>query len=146
MRRDAPAAATRVGNFVGALPHFMWQVLATREVAVFGEPYSLHSLSAYLLYTMGVTGAVPVVTSIYLVMPVGRISRRHALLRGVVACVLWEFTRHALVWNYATLSQIHPVRLVRRGDRGAVERRGGGDLPSPWCSGDRDVRGAPSAE
>jgi membrane protein len=84
-------------------------VLATREVAVFGVPHSLESLSTYLLYAMGVTGEVLVVTSIYLVMPVGRISWRHALLGGVIACVLWEVTRHALVWYYATLSQIQTV-------------------------------------
>jgi membrane protein len=84
-------------------------VLATREVAVFGVPHSLESLSTYLLYAMGVTGEVLVVTSIYLVMPVGRICWRHALLGGVIACVLWEVTRHALVWYYATLSQIQIV-------------------------------------
>ena len=84
-------------------------VLATREVALFGVPHSLESLSTYLLYAMGVAGEVLVVTSIYLVMPVGRISWRHALLGGVTACVLWELTRHLLVWYYATLSQIQTV-------------------------------------
>jgi uncharacterized BrkB/YihY/UPF0761 family membrane protein len=42
-------------------------------------------------------------------MPVGRMSWRHALLGDVVACVLWEITRHALVWYYATLAQIQTV-------------------------------------
>ena len=36
-------------------------------------------------------------------------SWRHALLGDVVACVLWEITRHALVWYYATLAQIQTV-------------------------------------
>ena len=49
------------------------------------------------------------VTAIYLVMPVGRVSWRHALIGGVTACVLWEITRHLLVWYYATLSQIQVV-------------------------------------
>ncbi len=84
-------------------------VLATREVALFGVPHSLESLSTYLLYAMGVTGEVLVVTSIYLVMPVGRISWRHALMGGITACVLWELSRHLLVWYYATLSQIQTV-------------------------------------
>lgn len=84
-------------------------ILATREVAVFGIPRSLESLSAYLLYLTGVAGEILVVTAIYLVMPVGRISWRHALIGSVTACVLWEITRHALVWFYATLSQIQVV-------------------------------------
>lgn len=84
-------------------------VLATREVAVLGTAHSLESVSNYLLYLMGVAGEVLVVTAIYLVMPVGRISWRHALIGGVTACVLWEITRHFLVWYYGTLSQITVV-------------------------------------
>jgi membrane protein len=84
-------------------------VLATREVAVLGTAHSLESVSNYLLYLMGVAGEILVVTAIYLVMPVGRISWRHALIGGVTACVLWEITRHFLVWYYGTLSQITVV-------------------------------------
>jgi membrane protein len=84
-------------------------VLATREVAVLGTAHSLEWLSNYLLYAMGVAGEILVVTAIYLVMPVGRISWRHALIGGVTACVLWEITRHFLVWYYGTLSQITVV-------------------------------------
>ena len=39
-------------------------------------------------------------------MPVGRLSLSHALLGGVTAAVLWEISRHVLVWYFATLSQI----------------------------------------
>jgi uncharacterized BrkB/YihY/UPF0761 family membrane protein len=39
-------------------------------------------------------------------MPVGRLSLSHALLGGVTAAGLWEVSRHALVWYFATLSQI----------------------------------------
>ena len=48
-------------------------------------------------------------TSIYLVMPVGRPSWRHALIGGVTATVLWEITRHVLVWYFGTLSQVTVV-------------------------------------
>jgi membrane protein len=48
-------------------------------------------------------------TAIYLVMPGGRLSWRHALIGGVAAGLLWELTRHALVWYYSTLSQIQTV-------------------------------------
>ena len=50
-----------------------------------------------------------VVASVYLVMPVGRLSLRHALLGAVTAAGLWELSRHALVWYFATLSQISTV-------------------------------------
>jgi len=38
-----------------------------------------------------------------------RIKLSHALIGGVTAAVLWEITRHILVWYYGTISQ---VRLV----------------------------------
>jgi len=43
------------------------------------------------------------------VMPVGRLSWRHALIGGVTAGLLWEITRHVLVWYYGTISQISLV-------------------------------------
>ena len=42
-------------------------------------------------------------------MPVGRPSWRHALIGGITATVLWEITRHVLVWYFGTLSQIRVV-------------------------------------
>jgi membrane protein len=84
-------------------------VLATRDVALLGSAHSLEVLSSALLYVIGVAGEVLVVTAIYLVMPVGSMRWRHALIGGVVACLLWEITRHALVWYYATLSQLQVV-------------------------------------
>ena len=48
-------------------------------------------------------------TSIYMVMPVGRLSLRHALIGSVTAAVLWEITRHVLLWYFATLSQVNLV-------------------------------------
>ena len=83
--------------------------LATRQVTVFGAPHSLVELSTYLLYLMGVGGEILVLTAIYLVMPVGRLSLWHALIGGVTAGLLWEITRHVLVWYYSTMSQIQLV-------------------------------------
>jgi uncharacterized BrkB/YihY/UPF0761 family membrane protein len=62
-----------------------------------------------LLYLLGVAGEIFVVTSVYLVMPVGRLSLRHALIGGVTAALLWELTRHVLVWYFATLSAVNVV-------------------------------------
>jgi YihY family inner membrane protein len=84
-------------------------ILATRDVALLGTPHSLEAVSSALLYLVGVAGEILVVTAIYLVMPVGSMRWRHALIGGVTACLLWELTRHVLVWYYATLSQIQVV-------------------------------------
>ena len=62
-----------------------------------------------LLYLLGVAGEIFVLTSVYLVMPVGRLSLSHALIGAIAATILWELTRHALVWYFATLSQISTV-------------------------------------
>jgi uncharacterized BrkB/YihY/UPF0761 family membrane protein len=42
-------------------------------------------------------------------MPVARPSWSSALVGGVTATVLWEITRHSLVWYFATLSQVGVV-------------------------------------
>ena len=84
-------------------------VLATRQITVFGVPHSLGGVSDYLLYSLGVGGEILVLTAIYLVMPVGRLRLRHALVGGVTAALLWEITRHVLVWYYNTMSQIKVV-------------------------------------
>ena len=81
-------------------------VLATRDITVFGVPHSLEDLSGYLLYLLGVIGEILMLTAIYLVMPVGRLSFRHAFIGGISAGLLWEITRHILVWYYGTISQV----------------------------------------
>jgi YihY family inner membrane protein len=83
--------------------------LATHAVTVFGVSHSLLDLSDYLLYLLGVGGEILILTAIYLVMPVGRLSLRHALIGGVTAGLLWEVTRHLLVWYYGTMSQVRVV-------------------------------------
>ncbi len=85
------------------------QSLGTREMKVFGEMRSLDSLSTALVYLIGVAGEILMLTAIYLVMPVGRLSVRYALIGGVTAGLLWEITRHVLVWYYASMSSIQLV-------------------------------------
>jgi membrane protein len=50
-----------------------------------------------------------VLASIYMVMPVGPPSWRHALVGAVTASMIWEITRHLLVWYFSTLSQVSVV-------------------------------------
>ena len=82
------------------------QAMGQETVDFLGRNWSLGGVSGVLLYLLGFAGEIFVVTSIYLVMPVGRLSLRHALIGGVTAAVLWELTRHGLVWYFATLSQV----------------------------------------
>ncbi len=85
------------------------QVMGTQRVDFLWGSWSLSGLSGTLLYLLGLGGEIFVLTSIYMVMPVGRLSWRHALVGAVVAAVLWEISRHLLVWYFATLSQIGTV-------------------------------------
>jgi membrane protein len=82
------------------------QAMGQESVDFLGRNWSLGGVSGVLLYLLGFAGEIFVVTSIYLVMPVGRLSVRHALIGGLTAAVLWELTRHVLVWYFATLSQV----------------------------------------
>jgi membrane protein len=85
------------------------QSIGTRSVTIFGQPHSLDQLSIVLLYLLGVGGEMLLLTAIYFVMPVGRLSFRHALIGGATATVLWEMMRHLLAWYYTTMSQIQVV-------------------------------------
>ncbi|GAC1426198.1 MAG: hypothetical protein NVSMB6_26600 [Burkholderiaceae bacterium] len=85
------------------------QAIGQETVEFLGHSWSLHGISGGLLYLLGLAGEVFVLTSVYLVMPVGRLSFKHALLGALTATVLWEITRHILVWYFATLSQVSVV-------------------------------------
>jgi uncharacterized BrkB/YihY/UPF0761 family membrane protein len=52
-------------------------------------------------------GEIALLTSLYMVMPVG--LALHALIGGVTAALLWEITRHILVWYFSTLSLVNLV-------------------------------------
>ena len=85
------------------------QAIGQERVELLGRSWSLRGFSGLLLYLLGLAGEVVVLTSVYLVMPVGRLSLQHALLGAISAALLWEISRHVLVWYFATLSQIGAV-------------------------------------
>jgi YihY family inner membrane protein len=85
------------------------QAMGLEQVEFLGRNWSLGGVSGVLLYLLGVAGEVSLLTSVYMVMPVGRLSLSHALFGATTAVVLWEPTRHVLVWYFATLSQIGTV-------------------------------------
>jgi YihY family inner membrane protein len=85
------------------------QAIGQESVDFLGHEWSLKGVSGVLLYLLGLAGEIFVLSSVYMVMPVGRLSWRHALLGGATAALLWEVTRHVLVWYFSTLSQVSLV-------------------------------------
>ena len=83
--------------------------LDTQSITVLGQSVSLSQPAALLLYLIGVGGEVLMLTSLYLVMPVGKLVLRHALIGGLTAALLWELTRHFLLWYFSTLSLVNVV-------------------------------------
>jgi YihY family inner membrane protein len=83
--------------------------LTSGPVLLLGREWSLSGFNTTFMYLLGVAGEILLLTSLYLVMPVGRIALRHALVGGVTAAVFWEITRHVLVWYFSTLSIVNVV-------------------------------------
>jgi YihY family inner membrane protein len=97
------------GLLIVTLVASVLQAMGADQIVFLGRDWSLGGVSGVLLYLLGVCGEVFLLTSVYLVMPVGRLSLKQALIGGVSATVLWELTRHVLVWYYAKLSQVSVV-------------------------------------
>jgi membrane protein len=74
------------------------ETVEKRHLILFGWTLSLDGISGVVLYALGIVGEVLLLTSLYLVMPVVRITFRRALIGGVAATILWEITRRVLVW------------------------------------------------
>lgn len=83
--------------------------LQVESLSLFGQLWSLSHMGTILIYLLGVTGEIILLTSLYLVMPVGRLSVKHALIGGITAALLWELMRHFLVWYFSTLSLVNLI-------------------------------------
>jgi len=83
--------------------------LGSGSVSVLGQQLSMSRTTAVTLYVLGVAGEVLLLTSLYLVLPVGRLVWSHALIGGIVATLLWEITRHVLTWYLTTLSFVNVI-------------------------------------
>lgn len=98
-----------IGLVVITLVSGALQALASSELHVFGVVRTFDRMSVWIIYLIGVAGEILLLTAIYLVMPAGRLRLKHALIGGIVAGLLWEATRHVLVWYFATISQVGVV-------------------------------------
>jgi membrane protein len=78
-------------------------------LALLGVHWSPGVVASTFIYLLGVVGQILLLTSLYMVMPVGRLAWRHALSGGIAAGISWEITRHVLVWYFANLSLVNVV-------------------------------------
>ncbi len=85
------------------------QALQLRNLMLFGWALDFRGAYGVVLYGLGVIGEIFMLTSVYMVMPVGRMTFRHALIGGMTATVLWEMTRRVIVWYYSTLSMVNLI-------------------------------------
>jgi len=80
-----------------------------RQLVILGWGLSMEGPSFFALYLLGIFGEVLLLTSFYVVMPLVRITFRHALMGGMIATVLWEVTRRVLVWYYSVVSSVNLI-------------------------------------
>jgi uncharacterized BrkB/YihY/UPF0761 family membrane protein len=80
-----------------------------QSITLFGYTFTLRGTTATVIYILGLIGEVLLLTSLYIVMPVGRLVFKHALIGGLTATLLWELTRHFLVWYFSTLSLVNVI-------------------------------------
>ncbi len=93
-----------VSFFAGAL-----EAVESRHFMLLGWNWSFEGTSRIVFYWSGLIGEVLMFTSLYLVMPVGRITFHHALIGGFAATILWEITRRIVVWYYTSISFVNII-------------------------------------
>jgi len=85
------------------------EAVGQSSLHVLGQAWSLARLSRTLLHLLGMTGSALMLTALYMVLPVQRVTFRRALIGAVAATGLWEIVRHVLVWYFQKLSLVNLV-------------------------------------
>jgi len=85
------------------------ETMGRSSVHALGYAWSLARLSRTLLHLLGMTGSALMLTALYMVLPVQRVTFKRASMGAVVATGLWEVVRHILVWYFQTLSLVSLV-------------------------------------
>ena len=83
--------------------------LKRQDVTFFGDAVPLTGISTGLLHAFGFITEVLIFTSLYVIMPVGGLRVRQALVGGVAAALLWEPVRHLLGWYFESFSSVNLV-------------------------------------
>jgi len=98
-----------VGLFVVNIVNESLHSLQSETLSILGHQWPLGFVETMMIYVLGFLGETILLSSLYLVMPVGGLSFRHALVGGFTATVLWEITRRILVWYFSTLSMVNII-------------------------------------
>jgi len=98
-----------LGLFIVTLVAGALDALSSKHFMVLGLDLSMQQTSRVGLYFSGTFGIFAMMTSLYLVMPVGGVPLRYAVAGGITATILWEMIRHVLVWYYSTISLVNVV-------------------------------------
>ncbi len=85
------------------------QTLAQHSIVWLGITWSLQGLSGLIIYVVGLGAEVLLLAAVYLILPVGRMPVRHALLGGAAVALSWELLRHLLVLYFTKLSKASVV-------------------------------------
>jgi len=85
------------------------QTVAGKSFTLFAWTVRMDNISETFIYLSGFVGLIVLLSSIYMVMPVGNIRLRYALIGGTAAAVLWEIVRHILIWYFSTLSMVNII-------------------------------------
>jgi membrane protein len=98
-----------VGIIVVTIIAGVLDAIEGETITILGHSFGFAGASRVGLYLVGIVGLILMLTSLYLVMPLGQITFSHALLGGTTAAILWEITRHVLVWYFANLSLVSVI-------------------------------------
>jgi YihY family inner membrane protein len=79
------------------------------KITLLAWTLGVDDFAGMILYVLGILGMIVMLTSIYMVMPVGKIRLRHALVGGITGAILWEITRHILIWYFSTISLVNVI-------------------------------------
>lgn len=111
-----PAASEKRKFWISFLIPYAYMVVLGTAVLALTVVTSLLKMIAgdssvveWILYLAGFVSLVALFTSIYKVLPVGKISTRRALAGGLTAAILWEITRRVLTWYFSDISLINVV-------------------------------------
>jgi YihY family inner membrane protein len=101
--------ALGVGLLVVTMTTEALEAIGRHSLTVAGHVWSLAPLSATLIHLLGVACSILMLTALYMIMPVGSVAFRRALLGALAATLLWEGVRRVLVWYFGHLSMVNVI-------------------------------------
>lgn len=79
------------------------------ELRLFGYVIPIDAVTAGIIHMVALAGLVLLFSSLYLVLPVGRVEVRRAVIGGLTATAMWEGTRLLLGWFFSNISMVSVV-------------------------------------